>query len=238
MPPSSLDELLLFACLSLLLPASLEREFVPYLLATDVCTCFDFGLSGRPCDEGTLLELAALSETRGDYVTFTDSTRQPFKLPFAMGSFTDLLSMRATHPGHAGQLEAHGFLLLLQWVLRSASRFSSRITTLIDAKVLIYILLKGRSSGPTLNFIVRSIAAHGLAEGLLVYPLYTPSEWNPADAPSRGARRRERQHRGTRPHKPSTLEKSLGRRERAMFHLMKSGTLTPHSEWSTDSASS
>jgi len=146
--------------------------------------------------------------------------------------------MRATHPGHAGQLEAHGFLLLLQWVLRSASRFSSRITTLIDAKVLIYILLKGRSSGPTLNFIVRSIAAHGLAEGLLVYPLYTPSEWNPADAPSRGARRRERQHRGTRPHKPSTLEKSLGRRERAMFHLMKSGTLTPHSEWSTDSASS
>ena len=194
----ALDELLLFAALSPLLPADLEREFTPLLTACDASPSFGFGVSVRSCDAGLIEYLATLSERNGDFIRTDEADNadekyrvgEPIKLPFSKDSFTDVLSVRAKMLQHSGAMEAHAVLLLVQWALRSASRFNRRLLVLIDAKAVLYAVLKGRSSAPTLKPVMRRIAAHCLAGGLLLYPLYVPSENNPADGPSRGLRRR------------------------------------------------
>ena len=57
---------------------------------------------------------------------------------------------------------------------------------LIDAMAVQGALSKGRSSALSLRREVRRIAALTLAGGLVVSYLYVPSEFNPADDPSRG----------------------------------------------------
>ena len=59
---------------------------------------------------------------------------------------------------------------------------------LIDAKAVLAAAAKGRSGAAGFKSILRSIAALSLAGGILIYPLYVPSEDNPGDAPSRGLR--------------------------------------------------
>ena len=81
-------------------------------------------------------------------------------------------------------------LLLLRWWLRSTKRHGKRVLALIDAKAILFAVAKGRTSSRTLRPILRSIGAHVLGGNLLVYPLYVPSEDNPADAPSRNIKRR------------------------------------------------
>ena len=49
---------------------------------------------------------------------------------------------------------------------------------------------KGRSSSGPLLRVLRKIAALQLAGDLLVRLVYIPTEWNAADAPSRGVRKR------------------------------------------------
>ena len=60
----------------------------------------------------------------------------------------------------------------------------------VDARAVLFAILKGRSSAPTLRRPLRAIAAHVLAGNLLIYPFWVPTEHNPADGPSRGKRRR------------------------------------------------
>jgi len=195
-----LDELLTFLLLVPLLPANLERPFAPFVGATDAAPEFGFGVCAHPADDDLLTELSCLSETRGDYVTcqlgtetVVERTRKGHatQLPFPMDDFRTILSIKAARVEHSGKLEAQACLLYVQWVLRAARRFGTRLVTLIDAKVLIYGLLKGRSSAPTVGPVLRSIAAHCLFGDLMIYPLYVPSEWNPADLPSRGGRREQ-----------------------------------------------
>jgi hypothetical protein len=149
----------------------------------------------------------------------------PVRLPFAQSSFTDVISLKAKHISHSGAMGAHGFLLCLQWVLRSKSRFSSRVVIGIDAKVVLHAAIKGRSSSPTLSSIIRSIAAHCLAGDLLLYPLYVPSESNPADAPSRGRRRRPPQRRSLQTTRHNHFDKRIRKLSKAWERFRETGML-------------
>ena len=131
----------------------------------------------------------------------------PVDFPFSKESFTDVLSIRARHTSHSGAMGAHGLLLLIKWLLRSAGRLNSRTVVGIDAQVVMHAAIKGRTSAPTLARIFRSIAAHCLAGGLMLYPIYIPTEFNPSDALSRGKRRRPLIRRATQPTRTSRLER-------------------------------
>ena len=61
---------------------------------------------------------------------------------------------------------------------------------LIDAKAALCAIAKGRTNAPAFHQTLCSINALLLATDTLLRPVYVPSEDNPADAPSRGRRRR------------------------------------------------
>ncbi len=60
----------------------------------------------------------------------------------------------------------------------------------IDAKAALCAVAEGRTNAPALHGTLCSINALLLATNTLLRPVYIPSEDNPADAPSRGRRRR------------------------------------------------
>ena len=89
------------------------------------------------------------------------------------------------------------------------SRHGSRLVVLIDAKAVLGAATKGRSSSPSLLRIMRSAASHILATNMLIRLVYVPSEDNPADAPSRGIRRRPRIRRTITKKRTAALKSKL-----------------------------
>jgi hypothetical protein len=60
-----------------------------------------------------------------------------------------------------------------------------RTVGLIDSRVVVGAMAKGRSSSRQLNRLLRETMLHGIAFGVFVAPLWIGTEYNPADAPSR-----------------------------------------------------
>jgi len=96
-----------------------------------------------------------------------------------------LIASRWRHAQHINVLELHAALLSLRHALSFPDSASSRIFTLVDSAVAYYSLWKGRSSSQQLLPALRQINAHLLVSGASLQPCWIPSEWNPADAPSR-----------------------------------------------------
>jgi len=236
-PDGAVGELLLFSALAHFGVADLERLFLDIVVATDASPAFGFGLSVRACSRESTLDLAALSQQSSGFVLFNDVADLaadlqvhgvPVVLPFAMDSFTDVLSFRAREQAHAGALECHGVLLAIQWILRSTARFGRRVILAIDAQAILHVVLKGRTSAGTLGRTTCSIAAHCMAGDLLVYPLWVPSKANPADAPSRGKRRRPVARRLDKVHKAVAKNSAVAaaaRLEAAARRLYAAGAL-------------
>jgi hypothetical protein len=117
---------------------------------------------------------------------------KPHQLGLAKSAFTTVVSARAQYRAHSGALEATAVVLLLRWLLRSTHKHAHRVVALVDAQAVLGAAAKGRSSALTLKRELRKIAALTLAGDFLMKYVYVPSEDNPADAPSRGIRRRVR----------------------------------------------
>jgi uncharacterized membrane protein len=113
-------------------------------------------------------------------------------LGLTKSSFTTIVSAKALHRAHSGALEATAVVLLLRWLLRSKDKHAHRVVALVDAQAVLGAAAKGRTSAATLKREIRKIAALTLAGDFLMRYVYVPSEDNPADAPSRGVRRRVR----------------------------------------------
>ena len=209
LPSSVSGELLTILALSPLFPAHLDRPFLDELLACDAAPEFGFGVSAARCGASTVQRVGRLAERRGDYVRLVPDPATPEvprvgnerRLPISKCSFRTLISCQAKRQAHSGLLECHGVLLALKWVSRSAKRHHHRAVVLVDAKVAIGRMSKGRSSARALRRVLRSTAALTLACDLLPRLVYIPSESNPADAPSRGhsvAKRAKRRTPGAR----------------------------------------
>ena len=67
-PPAVLGELVLFLALSALLPAALDREWLPLLSACDAAPEFGFCASVYPLAATEVARLGRKAERRGDYV--------------------------------------------------------------------------------------------------------------------------------------------------------------------------
>ena len=110
----------------------------------------------------------------------------PIQLPYRKLDFHTVLSQRKTFDGHSGALEAAGVVLGARWHLRTRKNLSTRMVMLVDAQAVLFAAAKGRSSAPSLRFEHRKLAALALVGDLAIKYIYVPSEYNPADAPSRG----------------------------------------------------
>ena len=210
-PASVLDELFVSLALAPLLPASLDREFLPEVLACDAAPEFGFGVTLAQCGKHLAEKVGRLSERRGDYVRLEHSAEDPpeverlgtlYRLPLKKTDFKQLISCKARWAGHSGLLECHGVLLSVKWIARSRRRHHHRAVLLVDAKTAIGSVAKGRSSARSLKRVLRSIAGHALAADLLLRLVYIPTEANPADGPSRGKRLAGRKRFPTTPGDP------------------------------------
>ena len=70
-----------------------------------------------------------------------------------------IFSVRVNSPNHINIEEGVALIRYLKWVLRATSRFCHRVVLLIDSKVVLGAISKGRSSSKLLNAIVRRAAA-------------------------------------------------------------------------------
>ena len=171
------SEIICFIALAPFLQADMERDFLPLITTCDASPSYGFGVSVHACSDNLIRDLAELSENHDHYLRTNDPTDgerprcgTPVRLPFDMDSFTDVLSIKARSINHSGAMEAHALLLLIKWLLRVKARFNSRVVVGIDAQVILHAAAKGRTSAPTLQHIFRSIAAHCLVGGLMLYP--------------------------------------------------------------------
>ena len=70
-----------------------------------------------------------------------------------------ICSVWVEFPGHINIEEAAAVIRYLRWVLRSSKRFRHRLVLLIDSKVALGAIAKGRFSSKPLNALVRRAAA-------------------------------------------------------------------------------
>ena len=200
-PAAVVAELCLFFALVPLLTAGLDRDWLPLLTACEAAPEFGFGASVCSMPKDAVAAVGRKAERRGDYIRLArhgadddeperDHIGEPHRLELTKDAFTDVLSLRAKRMEHSGVLELKGAALLLRWLLRSSRRFRKRIVMLIDAEAVLSAIAKGRAGSPAFRGTLCSINAHLLASNTLLRPVYIPSEDNPADAPSRGRRRR------------------------------------------------
>mmetsp|Transcript_41458 Transcript_41458/g.117297 ORF Transcript_41458/g.117297 Transcript_41458/m.117297 type:complete len:868 (+) Transcript_41458:136-2739(+) len=197
-PDSCVNEMLVFFALAPLAIVDLEAPLLPLITACDAAPEFGFGVSVRDTTPEEAAQMAAASTQLDRHIELLEDTAEApgmrrstaTKLPYSVDSFVDVISLKAKVVQHSGAMEAHGLLLLVQWLARAVGRHGCRVIAAVDAQAVLYAAKKGRSSSPTLHVPLMRISAHCLAAGLQLLLLWVPSSHNPADAPSRGARRR------------------------------------------------
>ncbi|CAE7543518.1 unnamed protein product [Symbiodinium sp. CCMP2592] len=206
-PPAVLNEMLVTLLLAPLLTTQLDRQPLPQLVAADAAPEFGFGVAVCGCTQAEAATVCRLAERRGDYVRLTaeegddayvSRLGKPRQLRYTQRNFKTVISEQARWMAHSGVLEAHAFLLALKWICRHAKKHGHKVPFLIDAKVVVGAITKGRSSARSLRTCLRSAAAHVMAANLLPRLIYIPSESNPADRPSRGRRQRPPANRPVR----------------------------------------
>ena len=82
-------------------------------------------------------------------------------------------------------LEAQALLTGLRWLFSDPKFFGRRIIFFLDSQSLLGAVVKGRSSSRRLNHLCRKMAAFFLTSQIKPSFLWIPSQFNPADGPSR-----------------------------------------------------
>ena len=192
-----MSELLLNMCLFPWWSADLRRPWWSELIATDASPAYGFGMCVATASSSLVRATAATASTADSLIRLRlvpgDEHEKPrvgtvFRLPITMGDFRPTFSVRARHTEHSGTMELEAVKMSLLRYTRKTRTHSHRGVVLVDARAIGFGLQKGRSSGRSLVFGSRAVAAVTLACNLkLRYP-YLPSESNPADHPSRGKR--------------------------------------------------
>ena len=203
MPGEALREL---ACALILGPfwgVDMALPHLPFVAATDASSEFGIGGCVASMDCNAVSDVARFAERNGAYVTMsgvedkprTRSLGTPLRLAFGFERFEAIFSVRCSDEDHINLREARALLHYLKWVLRSRERHRHRVVVLIDSKVVVGGVCKGRSGSLRLNTFIRKIYCLCFAGGLRLQIIFVPTEHNPADFPSRdetipGRRRR------------------------------------------------
>ena len=202
-PDKALFELSVGMLLGIFWRLDLRLPFLPLLSATDASTDFGFGGSVSRLPEALIRRLARVSEKQGSYVVmdgglnpgaYSQRLGEACRLDVSISDFVDVFCIKKRHDAHINVLEGEAFLVWLRWILRSRRRHCSRVVVLVDSAVWLGAAAKGRSSS-RLNRLLREAAALELAGELMVYLILVPSDENPAECPSRGARSLRQVHK-------------------------------------------
>jgi hypothetical protein len=211
--PSCVKELKIAIGLAPLLYATLSCESAPFMVSTDA-SLLGQGCTYARVDRSFASEVhaAALShrlvtrqiersgsasragmplpsrdpDTRALRTAFASSVL-PVYLLGVRQEWRTAISARWRH-GQASinELEARAVKSAVLWLRsRHALTRDRRVLLLSDSAVVFAALNKGRSSSLALRVVLRSIAGHLLAGSIRLTTAWIPSEWNPADAPSR-----------------------------------------------------
>jgi hypothetical protein len=197
-------ELGMMSCLLVCTVCDLGREWAPELVASVAAQSWVFGGARIRCGPDWCRRVAAhVGATEhevhtlvdGEVVERTQVRGRVLRLPFRKSDFTVTFSIRAKERGDAVVMEAVACEHLLRQIFRHRGWQERRIALLVDSLAVSFALRKGRSSAAGLTGPLRSMGALLLAGGAKLHTGYIPSEFNPADEPSRGVVRR---HRGRR----------------------------------------
>ena len=96
-----------------------------------------------------------------------------------------IISARWKWAEHINHLEARAVSVELRRIISSPTSIGTRVLSMCDSIVVLYGLRKGRSSAHGLLRVLREIGALLLATGIHLYVNWIPTEFNPADEPSR-----------------------------------------------------
>jgi hypothetical protein len=99
--------------------------------------------------------------------------------------WSTIISSRWRWAQHINALELHAVLSTVRWLASRPSTRRTRVVQLIDSTVALYAVKKGRAKSRALLSVLRVMAAYLLAAEISLIPIWIPSEFNPADAPSR-----------------------------------------------------
>ena len=82
-----------------------------------------------------------------------------YNLDLELQHFDVIFAVRAESPNRINIEEGVAVILYLRLLLRSRQRFGHRVVLLVDSKVTLGVIAKGRSSSKHLNALVRRAAA-------------------------------------------------------------------------------
>ena len=194
-PAGVLTELLADAAL---MPFGCIDMTMPHLSvvgATDASSSYGHGAAVAHLATDQVRLLSRLSTKAGDFAALDDGPCLDHRaanlgprhnLGLSMASFEVVLCARVLSPGHINVEEAKALLSYVRWLLRSGERAGHRVIVLLDSKVVVGAVAKGRSSSWPLNQVIRGLAAMCFAGGLRLNLVFIPTEHNPSDHPSRG----------------------------------------------------
>ena len=142
--------------------------FLPFIAATDASDEFGIGACVSDSTIDYVEQLARKSETFGTYVTLqgvelkhrSRSLGSPVAIDKCIGDFIAIFAIQRSDTEHINLREARAVVQFLKWVLRSSSRHCSKIVLLVDSRVVVGAVAKGRSGSFTLNASPSSLETH------------------------------------------------------------------------------
>ena len=201
-------------------------KVTPLLFMSDASTVFGLGGVALPVDRATQGQLMAVRHNAYESLQAAEPHEQPRQrtlqwhplvLDVDIRCFRTIINIPRLRQDHINAEELQAVIAVIRWALRERSVVESRVIVALDSLVALHAIARGRSSSFRLRPHLRKIAALVASAGIRIHPLYTPSEWNVSDFPSRG-----------QPLPTSPLDRLLRRRQRADDHLRG---------WASDSSS-
>ena len=139
-----------------------------------------------------LTHILEFCDFRGSEVSIRDGTvnegnRQIIPYPAMVWKWRSVQAYTWRQPHHINVLELIVFFNYLRACVKKPENHSCRILHVVDSRVVSCVLAKSRSSSSSckLNRVLRRVGALMLASDVYVFPLWTVSGWNFADAGTR-----------------------------------------------------
>jgi hypothetical protein len=177
--PSVIAELTTICGLAPLLFTDLSAFTFPKVIATDA-SLTGMGVCIRPVVGRDITE--GVAPVRYDSANSRSADLWKFQID---ANWRTIVATRWRASEHINSLEARALLTAIRWVVSFPAAVNTRVQVFSDSNVVIGSVMKGRSSAPILLRRLRSVAALVLSYGLRLRMRWIPSEYNPADVPSR-----------------------------------------------------
>ena len=201
------DELMTLAVLGPLASSDLRAQFLPFITATDASLDWMAAVRAH-VDQQTVQEFARYSLKKSTWSrllppgkawlrshAMLDEEDEMPEEGFQSHPLYDLVARcydykeRWRHPCRHGQhiniLELKAFLFEEKKICQAA--LGRRSLCGLDSQVCLGALVKGRSSSPSLNRLMRSSLCYPLGSGVYSYFMYFATQHNRADGPTRGS---------------------------------------------------